>query len=180
MSLFPFIDLDPSLPMVERMARVERGALMIRQRWLWSLRSIGAMAIVLVVVGGLLYRGLQEAQATQRSSQIASCKRGNKVRAENNRSHLDDYRFDTALARLLTVALKQPEQLNARLTPAQREANRVRAAAFVGQLEGAAKDKEWTYLIADCGYAVDHPSTYHFPPAVQFSERMPPSSVLGE
>jgi hypothetical protein len=148
----------------------------------WAVVVFGVTAcIVAFMFGSNLQHAIDgghSAQIDLRAYQIASCERGNTVRAENNRSHADDYAFDTTLAAALKVSLAEPEAVNPNLTQRQRAANRAVVAEFVGQLESAAADKEWTHLIEDCEYAVDHPTAYHFPPPVKFSQQLPPPAAL--
>ncbi len=170
-----------------------------------QLRAVGALVILVVVVGYLYgshiatntgkandaVRKVRHAQqlaaaAIVRSNrrhdalriyQIASCKRGNETRVIDNRSHKDDYLFDTSLVKLLRTALAQPEGANG-LTPAQRRADRRNARQFTNQLAGFAKDKEWRYLIPNCEVAVDQPSKYISPKPIKFSTALPPYKAL--
>jgi hypothetical protein len=141
---------------------------------------------LLLIAAGFIYGGhlssnttkSEERHAALRSYQIASCTRANESRASENRSHRDDYLFDTTLASLLRISLSQPSSPNPRLTPAQQTGDLELVEQFVGHLEGYAADKEWRELIPDCEYAVDHPATYVLPAPVKFAKRMPPASAL--
>lgn len=178
-----------------------------RRRFRATIRTFGALWLLTVAAIALLVfgkvqptidrQGSQETQiehaqvlastalaksevrhAALRSYQIASCKRANESRAGENRSHRDDYLFDTALARGLSLILGQASRPNPLLTAAQNAADRDFFVGLTGSLGGFASDKEWRPLIVNCVFAVDHPGKYVLPPSVKFSERPAPTSAL--
>jgi hypothetical protein len=177
--------LDPRLPDSERLDRLEgahRVITRLQRSQLWGVLALG----VLLITTGAFYGGhlqsntskSEERHAALRSYQIASCNRANESRASENRSHRDDYLFDTTLAALLNISLSQPSSPNPRLTPGQQAGDLHLVKQFVGSLSSYAADKEWRELIPDCEYAVDHPATYVLPPPIKFSKQMPPAGAL--
>lgn len=184
--------LDPKQPVSERVGRLEEAhRVTLRERaritrlqrsQLWGVLVLGAV----VVAAGFIYGShlssntskSEERHAALRAYQIAACNRGNESRASENRSHRDDYLFDTTLAALLRISLSQPSSPNPRLTPSQQAGDLRLVEQFVGSLSSYAADKEWRELIPDCEYAVDHPATYVLPPPIKFSREMPPPGAL--
>lgn len=120
----------------------------------------------------------EKRHAALRSYQIASCKRGNESRASENRSHRDDYLFDTTLASLLHISLSQPSTPDPNLTSEEQHGDLQRVKRFVGSLTRYADDKEWRSLIPNCEKAVDDPSKYVLPPPTKFTSAMPPPAAL--
>lgn len=156
--------------------------------WLGSTVALG-LVIVHVSSNGrhtahalqLAEQSLEKAEragSTLREAQIANCHRGNERTVSENVSQLDDWRFFTVTAALIKVSLTTsppPPGLSAKQLAEQRRVT----LAFVAKLEGYAARKVWHHLIEDCVYAVDHPATYHLPPAVSFTRHRVGHRVRG-
>jgi hypothetical protein len=198
--------IDPQLSVSERLGNLEqahRTTLKERARIIRlqrsQLRGVLVLSLVLVVAGFFFGKHLEAnsnhighaqnlaAAALGRSNarhealrayQIHACERSNETRAGENRSHRDDYLFDTHLVKLLDVALAEPAAPQPNLSPRQVAENRKLTIAFTSQLAGYAADKEWRHLIPDCEYAVDNPQTYKLPRPIRFSVQMAPADAL--
>jgi hypothetical protein len=113
-----------------------------------------------------------------RTYQIESCKREDASRVSDNRSHLDEYRFDSAITKLLRAALGRPiiklPGINARRAREERR----EAVALLATATAAAEHLEWGHLIENCEAAVDHPEQYRFPSLVTFTKELPPKGAL--
>jgi hypothetical protein len=135
------------------------------------------IAIGLIALGFSQIHSQGVSEESLRTAQLRSCHRLNVIRAEDNRSHFDDYRFDSTLAALLRISLAQPQEPDRRLSPSQQAGDRHLVDEFTSGLEADAKDKQWTEL-AKCVPATDDPLTYVPPSPIPFSKQLPPPSTL--
>jgi hypothetical protein len=150
-----------------------------RLRVLWGIldRLGWVIALVFLAIGFFVVKGQGVSLEVLRVSQLRACHRLNVVRAQDNQSHYDDFKFDTSLALLLRVALAQPQTPNPALSRVEQEENLRRVDSFVGGLGRYAKDKQWTPLTR-CYPATYHPLRYVAPTPVPFAKRPPPHSAL--
>lgn len=134
------------------------------------------LVVVVAVAAGVIYHdSVKQDQLT--TAQLRSCSRLNLVRAQDNKSHLDDYRFDTAVAALIKTGLTQPQVPNTALTVKQRKDDLTAVEMLAAQLRGSAESKEWTPLTL-CYPATFDPLHYVPPSPIPFKQELPPPSAL--
>lgn len=143
---------------------------LLRRFW-GVLDRVGWMiALVFLAVGFIIVHGQGVSVDELRVSQLRACHRLNIVRAEDNRSQLQDYRLFTATAGLIAQAIAHPEH------PATAE-QKTGAERYLASIRGDALAKQWTEL-TKCWPATYHANTYVAPVPVSFSLRFPPARAL--
>jgi hypothetical protein len=118
------------------------------------------------------------AQRRLRAYQIESCKREDASRVSDNRSHLYEYSFDSAITKLLRAALGRPIIRLPGIDAKRAREERAEAISLLRSATASAEHLEWGHLIESCESAVDHPEQYRFPPLVKFKTQLPPIGAL--
>jgi hypothetical protein len=118
------------------------------------------------------------AQHKLRAYQVESCKREDANRVSDNRSHLDEYNFDSAITKLLRAALGRPIIKIRGINATRAHEERAEAISLLHSATASAEHLEWGHLIENCTAAVDHPEQYRFPPLVRFKTQLPPKGAL--
>jgi hypothetical protein len=118
------------------------------------------------------------AQRRLRTYQVESCKREDASRASDNRSHLYEYGFDSAITKLLRAALGRPIIRLPGIDARRAHEERAEARSLLRSATASAENLEWGHLIESCEAAVDHPEQYRFPPLVKFKTELPPIGAL--
>lgn len=142
----------------------------LRRFWALLDRVGWVIALVFLAVGFIVVKGQGVSVDELRVSQLRACHRLNIVRAEDNRSQLQDYRLFTATAGLIGAAIAHPTQPST-------SAQRATARAYLAGIDGDALAKEWTEL-TKCRPATFHASTYIAPNPIPFARELPPARAL--
>jgi predicted acetyltransferase len=141
-------------------------------RTFWTvLDRVGWMiAIAFLAVGFIIVHSQGVSVNELRVSQLRGCHRLNIVRAEDNRSQLQDFQLFTATADLLDRAIAHPEH------PATSQ-QKTAAESYLARIKDDALGKEWTPL-SQCYRATYHPLVYVEPAPVPFARTLPPPDAL--
>jgi hypothetical protein len=130
------------------------------KRWFEQWRDIIAIVFMVATVFFLKHQQgqiKQDAKASLvreiRIGQLRSCHRLNVLRAEDNRSHLQDYRVYVAVSAFPGIG------------------------TFKETVRAAAAGKEWVPL-TQCYPATYHPLTYDAPEPIPFAKELPTESAL--